>query len=162
MKIKGKRRKLLLCISSIGISSSAIAFIPLGDFNGSAAQAIAAYAIGAVFWICTILGYSLLFFLNRQRKIDCQKMKTQSPPRFGIISFFRNTYGRIADVLCAVSLIGVVISMIFAGKDAGWITYSLIAVFIFSFQMHSILNGENFEYIKQLENKSGGSKNVKV
>ena len=149
-----------LSVGCVGLSSFSLAFIHFADFGGSPQQKTIGFLIGAVFWLGLIAGYILLWFINKYRKEHIAKSKKRWRKRKpGIISFFQSFYGMIADVLCLLSFDAALISAILADKKPGWLTYFLIAFFIFSLQMHGILNGENFRYISLLINKSGGSSN---
>ena len=152
-KVRILKLYFIICVLNISISSLSIAFIPLGDFQGNPQQKTAAYMIGAVFWVGAILGYCSLVLLNRQRKADFRKIKSSYTPRIGIKCFFRNFYGMTADVICGISLVLSAILIAVTGSDAKWATFISISVFVFSAQMHSILNGENYKYINKLKKR---------
>jgi hypothetical protein len=139
-----------ISIGCIGLSSASLLMIPFADFRGSPPQKAIGYVIGTVFWAGIIAGYIIFWLLSRSRK-QIPSNGRCTKPRIGIISFFRTFTGMIADVICGLSLIGLVIAIAVAGDHAGWFTFLLIAVFIFSLQMHSILNGENYINLEKLK-----------
>jgi hypothetical protein len=152
MRKEAIKLKILLIanIFCIAASSAMIAIIPLGDFNGNHTEMTIAYMIGAVFWGGVIVGGCLFSTLNRMRK------KTQwgwllpksQKTRIGAFTFFRNRAAVITDIICGLSFIASIVLMMI---DVGWITFTIISVFVFTFQMHCILNGENFNYIVTLK-----------
>jgi len=158
MKRKSKKPTVLFGLSAgfMGLASFVLVLIPFADFYGTTRQQTTGYIIGLVFWLSMIVAYILFWFTNKFRKKQMAKTKMplvkQKP---GLILFFRNIYGKIADIVCAVSFCGTVAAILLTEKEPGWYVYLIIAVFIFSLQMHGMLNGENFRYIMQKENKFG-------
>lgn len=79
----------------------------------------------------------------------------------GLLEFFSNGWAAAADVLLAVSLVSTVIVMIWK-KGYGVLCFVLLAVTVFAFCMHCILNGKIYAMIreqKKLPRKQSRAKN---
>ncbi len=124
------------------ISSFSLLFSFGGDFNGSTMNKIFAYATGLGFWLGLLIGYILLFVLNRNRK---RYDNTALTRRAGIICFFSNRYATVFDILLAVSLIVTVLFFVLLSYHSEAII--ALCICLFSLHMHIILNGINFQYI---------------
>lgn len=159
MKTANAKNLFYTSVISIGLSALSLSFIPFGSFAGSDFQRIIAYIIGIVFWLGIIVGYCLFIIVARTRKKSKkQKLlpKTENI-RIGVLSFFKTFPGMIADIVCAISVVALIITVVF-GNSSTWIVYVLVSVLIFSIQMHGIFNGINFVYIKSYkkEEKKNG------
>lgn len=99
---------------------------------------------GILFWLSLIGAYALFFFVNRSRKVFLKHIKKDvtSPP--GLVRFFSNKPAKLADIATLASL---VLFTIFALFTDSYFIYVFLSVFVFSFQMHCVLNGENYIYI---------------
>jgi MFS family permease len=153
VEVRKIKTLFMASICFIGFSSLSIAFIPYGDFNGNNNELIIAYMIGGAFWAGILAGYSLFIILNKKRKKLAEKQKMRSRPLRGAFCFFQTRNGMVADITCGISLIASVILISAAGSSWQWITFIIISVFLFSLQMHCILNGENYKYIKFQESR---------
>ena len=105
--------------------------------------------IGIIFPIIFWLG------LNAVRKeIENTGETRKFRGRPEIINIWKNRYGAIADIVCIVSLLLLVVFMIIGiGEKA--IQYILIFLLVLSFRLHCILNGQNFRYKKILVKEEG-------
>lgn len=96
---------------------------------------------GISFWSFLLLGIvSQVVCSVRRRRWGGQKH------RVGLICFFQNKWAAVADVAMFLSLIGLVVAMI-ATDSRGYLCYIFISLFVFSFCMHCICNGKNFNHI---------------
>ena len=148
------RKRFKAAVLLITIGGMATLLIPLSDFRGSTFERILAYTIGAVFWLATIAGYASLFSANKLRKILCAKNKRKRRLRMGALCFFRTNAGKVADIgalLCIAALI--VGSLILKNEETTIITLIPASLLIIIVQLHAILNGENFIYMKSLISK---------
>lgn len=137
-----------LSITFIAIGSLMIMLIPFADFNENALKKILAYFIGIGFWGFTIYGYYLLLNAYKQKKkIEKDFPKRVKKQRLGIFNFFATKEGMLADIMCVISIVAFGIVTLFKIK-IDLFTMVVISLLIFSFQMHCILNGENFLYMK--------------
>lgn len=129
----------------------AVSFLlmPLGSETPT--ENISAYTMvaGLVFWISIIMGIVTQCVLAHRRRswyVIHRIRKVRATQKVGLISFFKNSYAIVADVVTILSLIGLVIAMI-ATQGTGYVCYVLVSLFVFSFSMHCILNGKVFYHI---------------
>lgn len=123
--------------------------MPLGSETPT--ENISAYTMvaGLMFWISIIMGIVTQCVLAHRRRswyVIHRIRKVSATQKVGLISFFKNSYAIVADVVTILSLIGLVIAMI-ATQGTGYICYVLVSLFVFSFSMHCILNGKVFYHI---------------
>lgn len=104
---------------------------------------------GLMFWSSIIMGIAtqcVLAYRRRSWYVIHRIRKVRVTQKVGLVSFFKNAYATVADVVAILSLIGLVIVTI-ATQGTGYICYVLVSAFVFSFSMHCILNGKGFYYI---------------
>lgn len=123
--------------------------MPLGSETPT--ESISAYTMvaGLMFWISIIMGIvtqCVLAYRRRDWYAIHRIRKARSTQKIGLLSFFKNFYAIIADVVATISLIGLVISMIVT-QGTGYVCYVFVSLFVFSFSMHCILNGKVFYHI---------------
>ena len=137
-----KEKSLLYAqIASFAVSSCSLAFSFMTS-DATAADRAGSIIIGIIFWLGLIAGIVLTVLLSKKIK------KTGfNEGKIGLIHFFSNPIAIVFDCLMILSLIGSVLIIVF--KSEQLIGYFVIALFIFSFEMHCILNGKNYLYIKQ-------------
>lgn len=128
--------------------------IPLVSLEGSGFQKAGAYIISAVFWLCVILELWMVRMCNSERLwLERRKVRSrmlaQAGP--GVISFIKTREGLIADVIMFVSLIAVIV-IAWIQVRSQWVILSCVSVLYLSFNMHCLLNGKNYRYIKLLSN----------
>lgn len=153
MKPEEKRfiKRFNIAFVMIVLSSVPIALIPLADFNGNMRQKVLAYTIGLLFWSLFIIGSFFFAVANKKRKELAKKEEKKSIKRRGFpgLSFFHTKPGANVDVIFFVFLVCYVALAIFK-FDISWIKIELVFLLVLSFQMHCILNGENFKYKKYI------------
>ena len=108
------------------------------------------FVSGIVFWTGLVGGSVMQIMLNAQRKDFFRKnnisYKNTKKSRAGIARFFTNRPAKIADVSFCVSLMATVIALI-ATKGYGYLCYVFISLTVFSFVLHCIFNGKNFDFV---------------
>lgn len=138
----------------------AVSFLlmPLGDEVYDEGLSSYSFIAGLMFWISIIMAIITQCVLSWRRKswyVIHRIRRAKNIQRIGVISFFKNGYATIADVIATLSLLGFVVAMI-ATQGAGYICYVLVSLFVFSFSMHCILNGKVYYHIvnqnKKLQN----------
>lgn len=130
-----KSKKMILAqIISFAISSLMICLSPICSYDEGKAKMIMSVIVSTVFWIGLIAGIVLDVLLGKDNKELKGKM--------GLISFFKNKIAMIFDILFVISLILSLVVVI--SKTALAIGSVAIAVCIFSFEMHCVLNGKCF------------------
>ena len=141
----GKWKQMLLWfILSLAVWSASVAFMPLT--NGLKEKtALPMILNGLVFWLSLFGTAGTAFFIDRQRRMELASQKARIRKHLGLISFFRNPEAALFDILLFASVIGFIL--------AEWIFHSIpvsflfLAAFLFSFGMHCLLNGTNYQYI---------------
>lgn len=105
---------------------------------------------GIVFWAGLGSGSVLMIIVNMLRKAFFKKndisYKNPKKSRAGIFRLCNNRLALIADIICGIALLGLIISMI-ATKGYGYVCYPFISLTVFSFILHCIFNGKNFDFI---------------
>ena len=101
-------------------------------------------ATGIVFWFSLMMAYALFTFVNFRRRRFQKKKNKGSKRAVGLIRFFSNTPAKIADIAMVVSFLLFLLFSIFTDS---YFIYIFLAITVFAFQMHCVLNGENYLYI---------------
>lgn len=102
---------------------------------------------GIWFWTTGLSSLTLFGIVNRGRKRQLKgrtnlKMKNR---KMGIICFFSNVWAKAADGAFVASFIGLVVFVVFFPHS--YVVFIFAFTSVFTFLMHCMLNGENFEYI---------------
>lgn len=143
LRKKFKAVIILLAISSLSVVLTLCASYTLNWFTIAIA-----YALPFIFWGCMCWGYKILLFdINKIRRKAQGEIKKKNYIHLpGIICFFSNKYAKIADITMIVSF---VVSLILYNINIlnGILFVITVPIFLFSIQMHCILNGVNYEYI---------------
>ena len=107
------------------------------------------FVSGIMFWAFLILAVVFLVVLSVKRKsfYTTYKLKeSEKHKRIGLMSFFKNKYAVVIDILMFVSFC--LLLMIFIVTDGKYYdSYVAITIFLFLFFMHCIFNGKLFFYI---------------
>ncbi|MBE6801974.1 MAG: hypothetical protein E7530_03725 [Ruminococcaceae bacterium] len=126
------------------------ATFPVMPFSAVAQSNIPVIVVGAVFWVGFL--FSLLFLvltLVKYKKWRKQDNGDELPKKKlpGVLRFFRSTYASIADGVFLASTISFVVLM-FTKYSNAYVVYILLFLMIVSFSLHSILNGNIYNEIK--------------
>lgn len=109
---------------------------------------------GIMFWVFLLFGVvgQVLLTIRRKQFLEINKQKRFriKKERIGLISVFKNIPAIIADVGFVISLVVFFIATEIA-NGIGYICYILLAVCVFLFCLHCILNGKNFRYVTKQE-----------
>ena len=144
--------KVNLCVSIIAFLLLAVSFLlmPLDVYNKNIESSTINIVAGLCFWIALVAGIASQFILTTKRKRWCSIYNIHNyinkKSHVGAISFFQNKYAVVTDVVMLISITGCVVSFV-ATKSTGYICYVFIALAVFSFCLHCILNGRNFFYV---------------
>lgn len=113
---------------------------------------------GIMFWICMVIGIVTQIVLARNYKKWCFKNKAWRAYRqkVGALVIGKNVFAKIADISLIAATVGFTIAMNFT-NGAGYSCYVLLAMMVYAFCMHCILNGKVYSYIfnKDMEIKKG-------
>lgn len=123
------------------------------------------YVGGLLFWIFLLLGYIMFYRFSKYRKSQQKNNRSVNQDhKPGIIVFFSNPAAKKADIVMILSLIiSVVMVLIKQGIKGSDPTFNSLlyefvsvlsfALFLFTAQMHAILNGVNYRYYLSLTGK---------
>ncbi len=118
------------------------------------------YIIASGFWLSLILEIILVVLTTFKRKEleeKGYKAKSLRDAQAGIVSFFKNFEASIADVIlfiCAISTVVIVRSQ----TNTQAIIIVDFSLLFLTFNLHCILNGKNYRYIKSLNQYKKRSK----
>ncbi len=137
------KRLLVLYIVFLSVLSVAFVIMPIASAQKDLSQ-IPLMISGAFLWggsIGTVV--SALKFNKAVKKID--KPKDKKKNQLGLICFFKNKEAKIADIAMFISIICFIVVKICRGNL--YLQFVLLAMFVFSFGMHCMLNGKNYFYL---------------
>lgn len=105
---------------------------------------------GLMFWIGLLAGCSLQIVLAVRRRRFLAKhpaaAEKLSKGRIGLLAFATNRLAMVADILMCVGFAATVLAMILT-KGTGDICFALIAITVFAFCMHCVLNGKIYRFV---------------
>lgn len=98
---------------------------------------------GVWFWCGAILSIAALVLTERCRV----KAGGGRVGRIGLVCFFSNLPAIIADSILIVSAVGLVAAMTL--KAPNTLVFPILFLFVFSLNLHGMLNGRNFRFIRE-------------
>ena len=137
LHLKKERRLFFLSCVFMTLLAITILFMPFEKLL---------YINGIAFWVFLLSGYILLIILNTSRRRNGDKEKDKRLP--GIIKFFSDSMARVFDGMFILSLLAF-ITYQYTNYIDGYISYVILSILVFSFQMHCMFNGKNYEYINK-------------
>ena len=138
------RRLLGASICCFGIASAAFLLIPFASFRQSGIRQILAYGVGVLFWGGMAGGLFLTHRLSVMRK---QQIHTHSLA--GIFRFFSSKPARMTDIAMIVSVNLTAVSVICL-SSVHILSVAAISVTVFLICLHSILNGSNYAFLREV------------
>lgn len=145
------RISILLAI----IPSALILCIPFVNLEGTGIQRVLAYIMATAFWLCIILELLMIWKCSTNRKCIENYRKNQGialpQSKPDVVSFTKTREGRVADIVMFASLITVIV-IVWAQVKLQWLILGSVSVLYLSFNLHCLLNGKNYRYIKLLNN----------
>ena len=143
-------RKLQLAIIFAALSAFMIALIPAREALKGKTKEVVSTLIALTFWISLLLEQIFFWMANTGRKKIQKKTalgKLVAKPRIGMINFGSSKEASICDITLAVAVaLTIVISLMRA--RANWLTMGILAILLLAFNLHCILNGTTYRYIK--------------
>ncbi len=127
-----------------------ILLMPLANNKAAQTDNISLMVVGGIFWVSLLVGYALLIRANILRKCFIRRQIDSNASmkcRIGIITFFSNIPATIADAVMLTSILVISVIMFTSLKD-NFIVYVLLFLLSFSFNMHCVLNGRIYKFIK--------------
>lgn len=140
-----RKKRLILYVTFLLIWSLAILLMPVASVQKEATKILLFVSSGG-FWIGLLGTVTMAVKINKARKKSYRfREKCPASKRIGLISFFQNKEAIIADVGLFVSIAGFVVTGI-CSDNIYWL-FIFLALFVFTFGMHCMLNGINYKYI---------------
>lgn len=140
-----KKKMLYLYMAFLAVLSISVFLMPIGIEIADRTR-ILTYLSGVMFWVSLFGTISIALFITYKRKKSKEFADDDSGrKRLGVIHFFQNRPAIISDVLLFVSLIGFIITRVLS--ETTIFPFVFLSLFIFSFGMHCMLNGSNYNYI---------------
>lgn len=140
-----KKQMLYLYMAFLAALSISVFLMPIGIEIADRTR-ILTYLSGVMFWVSLAGTISIALFITYKRKKSKEFANDNSGrKRWGVIHFFQNRPAIISDVLLFVSLIGFIITRVLS--ETTIFPFVFLSLFIFSFGMHCMLNGSNYNYI---------------
>lgn len=135
----------ILYICFLLMVSVSVILMPFG-VGSETENGLPVFVSGGLFWVGLIGVAATAIIINKSRKSDLGfNEKYPRLKRLGITHFFKNKPAEIADILMFVSFIGFTVLRLFT--DSFVLQFIIIALFVFAFGMHCMLNGINYIYI---------------
>ncbi len=146
----GSRKEFLWLYISIGsffLMACSFLLMPI-NFETTNLQFMS-YCVGIMFWVFLILGIVSQIILAKQRKnwfIRNRIRRFRTKSKSGVIAFVQNLPATIADITLVISIIALIVSIVLTNA-MGYACYIFMALLVFSFCMHCILNGKIYYYL---------------
>lgn len=162
VRIRQRRRWLILFVAFDIIFATSIIVLPF-VLTSDEAMVPYRFLVGALFWIGLLGLIATAVWINtKRRRSNGFKIASEGKKKLGAIHFFQNYYATAADIIMLVSLLAVILLEWVANRQS--LAISTIGVFIFSFNMHCMLNGICYEYInykvRRVTNHGNSEKSV--
>lgn len=125
--------------------------IPFVNIDGSTAQQVGAYIIASCFWCCITAECVFIYLTAKIRKSLSKKdfhSRTLKYAYPGVFSFFKNKEAIIVDIVLYASAI-ILMIIVWVRVKNEWMVMINYSVFFLAFNLHCILNGKNYRYLKQ-------------
>lgn len=130
--------------------SSTVALMPWAVDRADETNKASLVAVGLAFWLTAIGGYAMIAWANSKRKRFCKLhygkdiFKKYTP---GIVSFCISPIGWQVDIMAVVFLLAFVVAMFTPLSKTDYPIF-LLALLIWSVNMHSLFNGRVYRIIK--------------
>lgn len=141
-----KQQMLFLYTAFLFLLAVSVAIMPIGSAMADKFK-VWIYISGTAFWLGSIGTIIMICIINYCRKKDTAFNELYpNLKQLGLINFLKNKYACVADVAVIVSMLGFIITKIYMFEL--FIPFIFLAMTIFFFGMHCMLNGINYVYIK--------------
>lgn len=148
LELKKQTKMPLVALLFLAVAGIVIMLLPLftSDSNSSFKLPILSGTI--TLWVSIIIGYLLMFLFYRKQKGLAVK------GRIGMLSFFRNKWGTVADLVLIASVTAIVI-MAFLRTGTVAVFAVLFGLVFISANCHCVFNGRVFNTINQNTEERG-------
>ena len=140
-----KKFRLYFWLSVICVWVETIALLSVPFLNHIQSQntnQLISYVVAGIFWLGMIMEQIFLWSANAQRK----RLNNSSEFPIGLISFWKTTNGKIADIILIISILLIVILNLLK-VSTGWIVLFSILILFLSIQLHCFYNGRNYQVL---------------
>ena len=148
------KKFLLAATISFFLNAVSVLFMPLcSTMAYTAGRRWLLLLNGSVFWLGLIMGFAFVFAANSDRKEYIRKHldgDVSMKRRPVAITFFSNQPAKVADITMCLSFVLTVIILFTPAADK-YITYVMLTFFLFSLNMHGILNGRSYKILTKLK-----------
>lgn len=152
--IERAKKYFIISICCIFLGSLQIAMIPLVSYGVTIKQDVISYAISGCLWAFLIAGYICLAKAQKHRRIAQRRLGIGRLRRFrlnvGLLNFNTSLEAVVAEAISILSLISLIVVSIFWNETRFAVSINA-SIFVFAFQMRSILNGRIYIDLKILE-----------
>lgn len=124
------------------VSDVCLVLFKFADFNCTGIKRYISYTLPSVFWI-SLLGALLIQIVIYVKIKNASQIKQNK--KIGILTFGSSKAAMIVDVTTLILFVLLVIVLIL--KNSSVFAFTIIGTFIFSFEMHCIINGKIFRYL---------------
>lgn len=142
----------------VGLAALALISISFLHLLTEPLQTYLSYLVAGCFWGSLLLEVCAVGRCARYRKYmlkSCNGRYEDYGMTPGIISFGKNKEGFIADVTLLISTLWVAVLLVLQEYSVWVVMPSILFVFL-SFQLHCLLNGRNYRYMKTIYNEKQG------
>ena len=140
-----RQRKFLLFVAFLFALSAAVILMPVG-VGFKETSIVPLIVAGALFWIGLIGTIWTAISINVSRRASSTFNELYpNLRRFGLIHFFQNRPAMLVDIALFASIIMLIVFKLL-GMSNTWL-FVAIALIVFTFGMHCMLNGINYIYV---------------
>lgn len=144
-------RWLSLAVISFFIHACSVFLEPFA-VNADNEVTVAGYVLGGIFWVSLIVGGVFFWLCWKTIASHDGYRQWKEKKIIGIFGFFRTNAAKIMDPVLLLSL-AITITGILTGKMPDGLLLVVIAIVLFTFYLHMIVNGRVYRYMTLSERK---------
>lgn len=143
--LRRRQKMKYVFIGSLFLMSLSIAFMPIAsEYRGD--SMLPTILTGLAFWAGLIGTILIAICINRCRKKSPYFNELYpNAKQLGIVHFFQSKPATVVDITTFVALLGLIITRLTV--DQIIIPFVFLAIFVFLFGMHCMLNGICYKYL---------------
>ncbi len=145
LSIKRRKKMKFAFIGSLSLMSLSIAFMPIAsEYRGD--SMLPTILTGTAFWVGLIGTVLIAIWINRRRKKSTRFNELYpNAKQLGVVRFFQNKPATVVDIAMFAALLGLIITKLTVDRII--IPFVFLALFVFLFGMHCMLNGVCYKYL---------------
>lgn len=159
--MRKRKRKTLkymrLSLLCFGLHACSLFLEPFA-INGENEMTTAGYALGGIFWASLLAGTVLFEICRRNLSGDAGYREWKQKKVSGIFGFFRTKAARIVDPILLLATVITIVSNL-TGNILEGLLLVVLAVMVFTFYLHMMVNGRVYRYMTLSERKEKKSEN---